>query len=136
MIGDDYFTAAIGMKLTSQSPNAELGMKQRLCGDESQAHDVFGLNDLKLFREVLAAIFNLAMFGIAVARRSALDGIENVDLFTAEGARFDHFRQELACATDERSARRVLVGAGRLSQETNACTWVALAGDCVMSLAR
>ena len=60
---------------------------------------------------------DLVRLGIAVARRTALDHVGDVDLVARQVHRLDHLRQQLARAADERDPLDVLVGARRLADE-------------------
>src|SRR5437868_15411614 len=55
--------------------------------------------------------------GIAVLRRTPIEHVRDVDLFSIEPDRGEHEIQELARAADEGNSLLVLVSAGRLSDQ-------------------
>jgi hypothetical protein len=66
---------------------------------------------------VLAAIVDLAWFRIAVSGRTTFDGIEDVDIWALEFARFDHFRQQLSSFANEWSSTAIFLGTGALPEK-------------------
>lgn len=103
------FASAIVMQPASHAAHRQGRAQQRSHADGSQANDVLRPNDIELFFKVLAAIRDLVWLWIPVARRSTLDGVEDVDLFAAKRAGLDHLGQQLPGFAHKRAARLILI---------------------------
>ena len=100
-----------------KAANRHAGIQQVLRGHGSQATEVFRLQNLELSLQEIATIGGFFGGGVAIARWSALQDVQNVHLVAPQRAGFDDLVQQLAGATDERFALLVFIGPGGFAEE-------------------
>src|SRR5882724_1565972 len=116
MIGHDEGYVTPFQPFSTKFHDAFLGAQQRLYGSGTEGADSFGLYDLKLPEQKLAADFHLVRLGGAIFRRAALDHVAYVDIVALDGnallvgSAFNHLREKLSGPADERQPLLVLVG--------------------------
>ena len=76
----------------------------------TQQEDDIGLEQVDLLVEEVAARLDLDGFGIAVARRTALHDVGDVDISPVEPDRLEQACEQPACCADERFALAILGG--------------------------
>src|SRR3569623_3596563 len=75
--------------------------------------------------QIAATVGQLVVLGIAVSRRLAFEGVQNVHVLATQRAGFDDLVQKLTGAADKRFALLVLVSARRLAEEAEPCIRIA-----------
>jgi hypothetical protein len=105
-------------KLADRSFNAQ----EILGGHGAKTTDEFRLDDLELTIEVLAAIGRLDGQRVPIAGRTATKDVEDIDVLALNFHPFDNdVGQQLAGPADERLAKAVFIGAGRLAAKNQSC---------------
>ena len=84
------------MKLSPESGNGRIGFQQDLGGHLAQGTDDPGADDGQLAFEKRQALLDLAGLRVAVAGRTALDHIANINHFPGKMHGPDDFAQQLA----------------------------------------
>ena len=127
MIRHQHFAFKISVQSPAEEANRELALQQGPTAHRPQADDVLRTQYRQLVFEVLTAVLDLFRLRIPIVRRTALDRIENVNVFASEGACLDHLGQQLARFADERSAGSVFLHSGALAKESEPRCRTALA---------
>src|SRR5882762_5618611 len=86
MIGHDEGHALIAMQAPAQARNARLGVEQRLHGKAPHREDQFRPDELQLAQQMGRALGDLEGLRIAVARRTALEHVADVDVLASREA--------------------------------------------------
>jgi hypothetical protein len=134
VIGDKDLASAIGMELTSQSSHAKRCVKQSFGGDQTEANNVFRLDDFELPYQVFATVLDFSVLWISITWGTAFDCVEDKDVFAFEPAGFDHLGEQLPGAAHEGASSRVFFGTGSFTHEANTSDGTAFAGHRVFSL--
>src|SRR5262249_25285447 len=102
-------------ELADGLPGAEQGLRR----DAAERQDDLGLQHGELRREKRRAGGELVGLRVAIAGGPAHDGVADVDLVARQLhlARFEHLREELSGAADERKSLRVFIGARALADD-------------------
>ena len=117
MVGADHFPARVQVHRTAQLADRGRGLQEVLGGDRAQAADVLRVDQIELPEQEPPAVARLFRRGVAVARRAALEHVEDVHVVSRELAGLEHLREELPRTAHERLAEPVLVGARRFAHE-------------------
>ncbi len=110
--------AAVTVKAAAELADRDRRVEQVLSGRRTKTDEKLGTDDLELPVEERPAIGSLRGKRRSVSRRTTLEDIQDVDIFSLHLARFDNAREQLASSPHERLALLVLVGSRRLPQET------------------
>lgn len=113
------------MRLPEGVEGAAHGVQRRLLVESEQggaghlphAEDELRVHQLDLLVQIGEAAAALLGQGVAVVRRTMLEDVRDVDIFTAEFDRFEDVGEELARLAHEGLALEVLVLAGGLANE-------------------
>ena len=95
----------------------EVRLDQLHGADAAQTHDDLGLHQPHLGPEIAPAGILLRVQGIPVLRRTALDGVGDIDILPVQADHGQHVVQQLAAPAHKGLALQILVGAGRLADE-------------------
>jgi hypothetical protein len=98
------------VKASAEPRDGRFRGEQRLRGELSERHDHLWLDARDLRLEERRALRDLVRLGIAIAGRTALHDVGDVDLLAREAHGSDDLRQQLAGASDERLALFVFIG--------------------------
>ena len=113
----DQLGAAELVDPSAQPRDRILRAKQRLRGERSERHDHLRRDDIDLAKQERFARLDFVRLGVAVAGRTALDDVRDVDLVARQPDGFDDLREQLTGAPHEWNALDVFVSAGRLADE-------------------
>ncbi len=133
MIRADHANPLVIVKPAAKLADGGSDAEQVLRGHRAETADELRAKDRQLAVEVFAAVLSLGGQRRAVARRTALDGIEDVDLVAREPHGEDHLREFLAGGADERQALTVFVRTRRLAHEDQAGRRISGAKDGAVS---
>src|SRR5205809_6833687 len=104
------------MQAPAQARDAGLGGEQRLHDEAPHREDQLRLDELELAQQVRRALADLEGLRIAVARRTALEHVADVDVLAArEAARGEHVVEQAPGLPYEGLDPRVRFGARRLA---------------------
>ena len=105
----------------SAQPGQRLALAQQISrSGRAQRDDDLGPHHIDLPEEERRAGIGLFRLGGAIAGRTALDHVGDVDLFALQAHGRDHVVEQLPGAAHERQSLRVFVGAGAFADEHQA----------------
>src|ERR1017187_4275308 len=135
MVSDHHRNIVPLIPVAAHAGDAFLAVSQVFRRGRAERADGLGANGQQLAREELAADLHLVRLRRAVFRRAAFHHVADVDIlaqqrnaFFFRGA-FDHLRQQLARAADERDTLRVFIRARTFAYEDQFGLLVAHAED-------
>lgn len=102
---------------------------ERSRGDAAQADDDRRIDECDLPPQPFAAAFLLHKLRVTVVRRAAFDNVGDVNLCSVEIDHFEHIVEQLSGWADKRQALQILLLAGALADEHDACILGAVAED-------
>ena len=105
------------VEAATQGVHGVVDAEQVLGGGRAQGHDDLGADDANLAQQERRAGIALVALGRAVARRTALHDVGDVNLFALQAHGGDHVVEQLSGAPDERQALRVFVCARPFADE-------------------
>lgn len=115
--GNDFAYALVVVYLLAEFADANVAVQHRLGRDEAQAADEPGPNDGELPFEEAFAVDDLVGQRLAVAWRTALDDVTDVDFFPRQFAGGDDLIEELPRCTNEGLACFIFVSPGSFTHE-------------------
>ena len=107
--------------------NFEVRLDQLHGADAPQTHDDLGLHQPHLRPQIAPAGVLLRVQRVPVLRRTALDGVGDIDILPVQADHGQHVVQQLARPAYEGLALGILVGAGRFADEQHLGVGVAYA---------
>lgn len=114
--------------------DTQIGLDEPHPGDPAESHDDARPDQARLLPEVGKATLLLALFGVAVVRRAALDDIGDVNiLMPVEVDGVQHLVEELSCSADKGFALQILLFARPFANEHHPRRAIADAEDNVMA---
>src|SRR5262245_2519385 len=96
--------AAIVMHAAAQPRDRIERAQQRARGERAERDDHLRLDGVDLLEQERFAGLDLVLLRIAIARRTALDDVRDVDILAPQPDRLDDLREQLARGADERKA--------------------------------
>ncbi len=117
------------MELPSHGSHGLCGREEEVCRWEAERDDDFGADDPDLLNEVWSAEMGFVDRRSRVVWGSGFEHIGDVDRFSAETHRDDHFVEEFACSSYKWSACLVFLLTWRFTYEHEIRGWVAFAED-------
>ena len=117
---EDRLRTPAGLKSYQRPRSSDIGCvdgKQIFRRHRAQRDNDLGLDHGDLPHEKWRTGFTLVALRRAVARRTALDYVRDINIFAPQAHRFDHVVEQLAGAADERFALRIFVGARTFAHE-------------------
>ena len=115
MEGWNQLRAAVVVDAAAQPRDRIERPQQRPCREGTERDDHLRLDDVDLLKQKRLARLDFVLLGIAVARRTALDDVGDINVLALEIDRFDDLRQQLTGTPDERNALNVFVAPGRFA---------------------
>src|SRR5262245_10824242 len=134
--GNELDAAAEIEDVSAQPRDRRLDLEQRLRGERPERDDDLRLDRVDLPEKKGLAGRDFVRLRIAVARRTALDHVRDVDVGAREADGLDDLRQQLAGAPDERLALLVFIGTRRLADEHELGARIADAEDDLLAAKR
>ena len=129
VIRGNQFGAAEIEPFAAEARNSLAGLQQRLRRAGTEAADHFRLNYGELAHQERRTGFNFIFFRQAIFGRAALHHVRDVNVFAAQAHRFDHLREQLPGAPDERLALRVFVATRAFADENQVRLGISHAED-------
>ena len=127
MVQRHHQRAAAVKELAVLLTDLEVRLYQLHGADAAQTHDDLGLHQPHLRPQIgTAGVFFLAQW-VAVLRRTALDGVGDIDILPVQADHGQHVVQQLTGPAHKGLALLVLVGARRLANEQHLGVGVAYA---------
>src|ERR1700722_6907768 len=109
VIGGHQFSAAKFEPLAAELGDAAVCCENGLGGGASEADDYFWRDGIDLAQQEWRTLLDFVALRSAIFRRATFDDVADVDVFALQAHRFDHLRQKLSGAADEREALHVFI---------------------------
>ena len=125
VVGHDQRYAVVAQPLAAQARERNIGLEQTVGGVSPERDNELGANVFDLADQIRLALRHLLRLRVAVAGRSALQYVRDIDLLALEAHGEQHGVQQLAGAAHERLALPVFVRTRSFADKHPRCRRVA-----------